>query len=57
LAATVRAEAGSVAIGRLQAKVTAALKIKLTKKSVKDDVCKLGSPLVAVLSGVVGLQA
>jgi len=45
------------AIGRLQAKVTAALKIKLTKKSVKDDVCKLGSPLVAVLSGVVGLQA
>lgn len=45
------------AIGRLQAKVTAALKIKLTKKSTKDDVCKLGSPLVTVLSGVVGLEA
>jgi len=45
------------AIGRLQAKVTAALKIKLTKKSTKDDVCKLGSPLVSVLSGIVGLDA
>lgn len=44
-------------IGRLQAKVTAALKIELTEKSTKDDVCKLGSPLVAVLRGVVGLQA
>ncbi len=45
------------AIGRLQAKVTAALKIKLTKKSTKDDVCKLGSPLVSVLRGIVGLEA
>jgi len=45
------------AIGRLQAKVTAALKIKLTTKSTKDDVCKLGSPLVSVLSGIVGLEA
>ena len=44
-------------LDRLQKKVADALKIKLTKKSTKDDVCKLGSPLSTVLEAAAGLWA
>ena len=44
-------------LDRLQKKVADALKIKLTKKSTKDDVCKLGSPLSTVLEAAAGLGA
>ena len=44
-------------LDRLQKKVADALKIKLTKKSTEDDVCKLGSPLSTVLEAAAGLGA
>lgn len=44
-------------LDRLQKKVADALKIKLTKKSTEDDVCKLGSPLSTVLEAAAGLWA